>query len=538
VTETDAKARRLAVRVEIAEGPQTILGSVRFAGNTFLDDDALRASLPFKVGRPLDPFQIAAVENATQERYVTQGYIRARVNHDLVFNDSQTRADLVFHVEEGERYYVGDIFIRGNRLTKRHVIERELLFREGVPYNYNLVFRSEQALARLGFFKSAKIEPVTAGFEEKTIDLIVYVVERNSGHGAVGLGYNTVDGVQGSVEIGHRNLAGHGRQIDFTAQGFVRDARFRLDKHRMALSFLWPWIARIPLDGNVTASDQLREEAAFDATEFRLTLGVSTYFDRLWNYLPATKRLGGLLTLSQFFQGSLSWSREQSFVFNVDPLAGRDAGIRSGEVLLAYLSPSIVRNSRNDAFNPSGGSYNTIAAEWAAPFLGSTAYYVKVTGKSSWYFPLDRLLRFLPGSTFAFNVSAGWAMPIAPTTEVPVTKRFFLGGYTSLRGYDPAQVGPRGGERNEAVGGNFSAVANADFRLRIWNGIGMLLFADAGNVYPDAAAIDPADVRYSVGLGLRYITPVGPIAADYGFALDRREGADFGQFYFSIGNAF
>ena len=530
--------RRLDLAVGIEEGTQTIISRISFVGNTVFETEELMGMVTLREGEPFDPFRIPAIRSRILDRYYRQGYIRARVSRRIIPDESGRTAELVFEIHERDQYFFGNVYIRGNRLTQNHVIERELFIESGAPYSYESVFRSEQALMRLGFFRSVKIESITTGYEDENIDLMVRVVERDGGYGSLGLGYNTVDGFESTVELGHRNLAGHGRRVSFFAEGVIHDRHFRLEEHQISISFLWPWIGRIPLDGNLSITDQAQQEALFDSHEMRVVLGVSTMFDRLFFFLRSTRDNLQLIELSRFFRGTLEYSVEQAFITDVDERSAEELDIERGEIVVASLSPQLVRNSQNDAFNPSSGSVNRIAMEWAAPYFGSEVHYFKIMGRSSWYFPLDRLLRPLPESVFAFNVSSGWATSLEEADEVPIYKRFFLGGSNTLRGYNPTQVGPREGRRRDATGGNFMFHVNTDFRIPLLWGVGVLLFFDLGNVYEDYGAFEFEDIRYSAGLGLRYITPVGPLSAEYGFALTRWGETDFGQFYLSVGNAF
>ena len=124
------------------------------------------------------------------------------------------------------------------------------------------------------------------------------------------------------------------------------------------------------------------------------------------------------------------------------------------------------------------------------------------------------------------------------TDELPVNKRFFLGGRTTVRGYERDQIGPKG-EDGTVIGGDLMANFKVELRFPIKGDFGGALFWDAGQVWrSDAASIDLGDLRSAAGFGLRYRTPVGPVSIDVGFKLDRKEGEDLSKWHFTIGNVF
>lgn len=543
---------RLDLILTIDEGVRTSISRIRFNGNKAFDDAELGKALSLKQGQDLNPFLIKQSINRINELYSRNGYIRARIENRLVLGEAERTADLIFEIIEERQYLFGEVYLKGNRLTNKHIILREMFISEGEPYNYENVFRSEQALSRLGFFRSVKIQPITGGFDEEIIDLVVLVSERNAGYGSFALGFNTVDGYESTVEIGHRNLAGHGRKVSLLTQVFVPESNmsnsdFNLDEHLATITFFWPWIARIPLDGTLTITDQAREESIFDAAEFRVGLGISTDLARLFYFLRSTRDKRGLIDTVQFIRVGLEYAIEQNYITNVDEQAEENRDIERGEIFITTLVPQVTRNSKNDAFYPTRGSVNRLSAEWATPYLGSDVHYLKLTGNTSWYFGLDRYYKALwlrramqpiDDTVIAFNFSTGWISSFDQDGDIPINKRFFLGGINTIRGYNPTQVGPLDTENKDAIGGNFMFHSNFDLRFRLPYSFGLLVFFDAGNVYEQYDKFTFPDIRYSTGLGLRYITPVGPISADYGFALTRWHETDFGQFYITIGNAF
>ncbi|MBF0473164.1 MAG: BamA/TamA family outer membrane protein, partial [Nitrospirae bacterium] len=139
--------------------------------------------------------------------------------------------------------------------------------------------------------------------------------------------------------------------------------------------------------------------------------------------------------------------------------------------------------------------------------------------------------------TFAFSLRSGAAFGLAQTTDLPLIERFFLGGMNTVRGFQQDQVGPKAAN-GTPIGGNFFCLSNVETRFDIASGFGAVLFFDIGNVWLNVTDVDFTELRKSAGIGVRYMTPVGPFRLDYGFKLDRRQGESPGEFHFNLGYAF
>jgi len=139
--------------------------------------------------------------------------------------------------------------------------------------------------------------------------------------------------------------------------------------------------------------------------------------------------------------------------------------------------------------------------------------------------------------TLALSLRGGVAYGFGGTDELPLVERFFLGGRSTVRGYEQDTLGPKGADNNP-TGGNAFLMGNLELRTAVGKGIGIVPFLDAGNVWVKPADFRISDIRYTAGLGLRYETPVGPLRIDYGVKLNKEERESRGAVHFSIGHAF
>ncbi|HPQ68768.1 MAG TPA: outer membrane protein assembly factor BamA [bacterium] len=550
VIDYDAAKDRIDVVIVMDEGPQTRVQSVKYLGNSVVTDEELAEALDemdveLKVGEPFNPFTMQKIKVALLYNYLRQGYVKARVKETVKLSEDGKTVDLTFTFTEKQQYFFGNIYYRGNKLTKRHVIARELVVVEGRPYNFEQIFRSEQALIQLGFFNSVDISPVAGDFEDQMVDMMVTVNERKSGYIQAGVGYNTYLGWRGAYELGHRNLAGHGRRLSFRFEAFVTDPSFEFDRRNTAVSFTWPWMGRVPLDGSLTIRDMLQNEIAYDVRSFGLTVGTTLQWQKMLNFLEATHPseevrdfAGKRSTRRTFdpFTTKLDWELARDFLYNIDPLV-QDQEV--GEITITTFSPMIIFDKRDNIFNPTRLTYNTLRFDYGAPWALSQIHYLKATASTAWYLPIYELLPFLSGWVFAENIVVGHGQALRITDTIPINRRYFLGGSTTLRGFGQNQISPLAEDGKTPVGGYFMAYQNTEIRLPMGDsGFGLLMFFDAGDVTNGTNTFYLDRLRTTAGLGFRYITPVGPLSADYGIKLNRRPEETFGEFYLTIGNAF
>jgi len=224
------------------------------------------------------------------------------------------------------------------------------------------------------------------------------------------------------------------------------------------------------------------------------------------------------------------------YEFSIDETLDVDPGAviseeDKGRANLASVRALMVLDFRDDPFNPKRGTFLSGGAELASAVLGSQVDYWSLTGQASYYHPVVRR------NSLALSARAGVIRPYGSTVEVPIQKRFFAGGRTTVRGFSQDSLGPKGDD-GSPTGGNYQLILNAEMRFPLDYGFLFATFVDAGSVWLSRDPLNGFDLRESAGLSLRYITPVGPISVDYGWKLDRRPGESPGEWSFAIGMVF
>jgi outer membrane protein insertion porin family len=229
---------------------------------------------------------------------------------------------------------------------------------------------------------------------------------------------------------------------------------------------------------------------------------------------------------------------------SADPGLGADQRLNQ-ESRIASVSGGVTWDKRDDPLNPRTGFLLGTDLKYAFPLLAADAHFFKFLTQAGLYRPWGK-------TRFAFSLRGGviWnfapcldptGVNCAPNLIIPVPERFFAGGTSTHRAFTRDNLGIPGQTLNSdgvGVGGNTMLIANAEWRVPVTGGFEVAFFVDAGNVWADPKNVDLSQVRTGAGIGLHYLTPVGPLRLEYGLKLDRKPGEDPGAFAFSVGYPF
>ncbi len=506
----------LNLEFSVKEGARVEIKNIEITGNTVISTSVIKDVLKIKKGDPYNEIDIGDARFRVFSLYNRLGYVNAEVEEKRVINDDAVF--LSFKITEKQPFVFGKIVIRGNKKTKDNIVKREFDIKEGEPYNYAAIFSTRQKLYKLGLFSEISIEPLERSQSEdaeKTVnytqDLLVDLKEGNPGVVEVGLGYGDYEGLRGFFDVNYRNISGYNRQISLRTE-------LNSIEQRVMLNFTEPWFFNQPsLPFNVTLTKEKTRSIDID------TRNVKYKVDRVSLVAGVTKEFNHNL------KGTLNYEYSLVETSDVEPdviLSKEDTGTLG----ISSISPSLFYDTRDNPFDPKSGSLQGILLKFASSALISETDFIKAAVKSSWYIQVMKRL------VFAFSMQGGLALGLGDTSDLPLIERFFLGGRSTVRGYEHDDLGPKG-EDDNATGGNVFALLNSELRISLKKGFGLVTFVDAGNVWEKIEDVEPA-LRYTVGLGLRYNTPVGPFRVDYGHKLSRREGESAGKLHFSIGHAF
>jgi outer membrane protein insertion porin family len=503
--------RVVDVTFEIDEGQQVKIKEVRIAGNRDIGLSEIRNAVRIRKKAPFNVIDIGDARYRVLSLYKRYGYVDASV--DVKSTVEGGWASLLFNIDEKKPSVLGKVIIRGDRQTKEKIIRREFTLREGAPYNYEELLKVKQRIYRLGIFDEVSID-VLAEDElphKKVKDLLVTVHENKPGAVEVSLGYGDYEEFRGALDISYRNLGGYNRQIGLRGEVSLVETRY-------IVNFIEPWLFNkrdLPFRASLIKEE--RKNVNVD------TRDVLYEIDKISFIASVEKELIPRL------KAILGYEYSMIDTFNVEPgvvLTRED----TGTLAISSISTSLFYDGRNNPFNPTRGSLSGIVLKFASKAFLSEVEFIKGTLQSSWFYELKK------GLVLASSFRGGAAYSYEELEELPLVERFFLGGRTTVRGYMHDNLGPKG-EDDVPTGGNIFALINEELRIDVGKGVGFVIFLDGGNIWRVTEDIDD-ELKFTVGGGLRYNTPVGPVRIDYGHKLDREAGESTGEIHFSFGHAF
>lgn len=544
-------------RIVIEEGPRALLGEVGVSGAAALNAAEVRRIVRLEPGQPFYEPTITAARDAVQLEYLNLGFSTAEVRVESALSDDRTRVDLTFAITEGPQTIVDRVIVVGNQRTAESVIRREVLLRPGEPLGLRDLLESRRRLGALGLFRRIDIRELEHGppasrdvlvtVEEAPVTTISYGggLELNRRLRAVGEGGTAEERIElaprGFFDIGRRNLGGKNRSVNLFTRVSVRprdapddpaldgrgigfnEYRF-VGTYRQPSAFLWG--SDLSLTGAV-------EQAVRSSFNFARK-GVSA---------EAARRLTP--TLRGSFRYSFGTTRTFDERLSEDEQAAIDRLFP--QVRLSTMSGAIVRDTRDDVVEPTGGTFLSAEGSLAARALGGQVGFMKTYVQGYWFRQLSRSRSVVFASRASLGLADGFQRSPqpggpdgVPIEDLPASERFFAGGDTTIRGFALDTVGTPGtiSERGFPTGGNAVLILNGELRVPVWGDVGAAFFIDGGNVFRRVTDFAIDELRGSVGFGVRYRSPIGPIRLDMGFKLDPRDGERRRVLHFSIGQAF
>jgi outer membrane protein insertion porin family len=527
--------------IGVDEGEPTRVESVSFEGTGPVTSDRLSKNLRLKQGVPFNPTLVNADIYTMKRQYFEQGYLGVEIEDSVVVEGKVVR--LHYEVDPGPVVTIRRIAITGNRLTKDHIIERELAFEEGEVFRLSKAIETQRNLFETGLFTEAEILPENLDVRTRTVDVTVRVRERKSAYFEFGFGVGNVLGSRITGEWGDRNLFGRGRKLVFKAE-YSFDI---FEGGVVDFSRIDPRVKYYRYDA------EFGQRRVFGS---KLGVGVNGYIEK-----DATVEAIIIRTRGLAVGGGLHVSpRTDAAVRLSDERIEREApDVGSEKSHSRLISSTLSHDTRDFILDPRRGGYRDLRLELAGGILGGDNDFYTLNTSLQKYWPKTR------NSALAVRARIGYADAYGASKNagVPVENRYFTGGGNSVRGFEENSLGPTdltptasGEPAPVVVGGRFLLVGNVELRFPVpyfWRyRFSGAVFADAGNVWRSLQSVDlgdfrlvaprdevtDRDFRYSLGVGLRYNTPVGPIRLDFAAPIKKDETDKFGRFHLSLGQIF
>lgn len=500
------------LEISLDEGPPVMVEDVEIVVDGAVSGpwhDDLLAVVPLKQGRRFTTPDFDETEKAVRRFLSLWGYPRADVWTSGILDKEAKKAHIRVEVTLGPLCSFGPTRVEGNRRVETSLILRELTFRPGDRYRAKALTDSQKRLMDLKLFTFVDIQPLLEESSGTEVPVSVVVKEAKSQTVRLGAGYGTEDELRGRIGYEYRNFLGEGRnlELDAKASSLVRFFEGRFTQPH----FLWDPF-RLAVSGGV--SREMQE--SYENEQY-------------------------------FLRPQVAWQYTDHWLFNAGP------NVEANRLVKVGLSPKAIRPSdqEGEEYYVSslvfGASYQRVDSlldprkgvqffqrlEWGGTPVGSEVAFVKLGLEGRSYLPVD------PFGVLAFRAKWGSIAALEDTTRIPIFKRYFSGGSNSIRGYPYQKLGPLDEEGNP-LGGLTLVELSSEWRFPVkgsWEGV---LFFDTGNVFETRYELLWDQLRSTVGAGLRYKTPVGPLRLDVGYQLNPPDQDFFNryQIHLSIGQAF
>ncbi len=502
------------ISIAISEGEPFKVGEIKFGGDVLGRESILRSMVALKTGESFSGAQLQASAKRMGDYLGELGYAFANVQPVPVPDRDKKIVAFNFLVDPGRRAYVRKINVAGNGRTRDEVIRRELRQFEASWYDGERVRLSRERIERLDFFKEVNIETRAVGDAPDQVDLLVTVVEKPTNQLNFGIGFSSLEKISISAGISQQNFLGTGQ----TVSARVNTSRAN---RSVSLSVFDPYFT----DDGISRS--------FDIYSTKLNasaLGLGNYASRTSGIglrfgIPYTEV--DRVTFGLTYENIKLTTNEFSPARFIAPL--NQYGDKSDALL---LNLAWARDSRNSVLTPTRGRLSSAGVDVTLP--GFKQRYGKLNLQHQTYLPLNK------DFTLAFygDLSLGKGLQ---GRQYPIFKNLYAGGIGSVRGFDSNTLGPTDGFSSDPLGAKSKLQGSVELILPI-PGTGNdktlrgFLFADVGNVFP--GKIEFSQLRSSAGIGLSWISPVGPMKLSYGIPIKKEPLDKLQRFQFQVGTSF
>ncbi len=504
----------MAISINIFEGEKFVVAGVKLDGNFLGRDDEFRSLVSIKPGQAYNADQVAETVKAFTDYFGKFGFAFARVQPRPDIDRSTNLVVLVLQADPSRRAYVRKINVAGNNRSRDVVVRRELRQLEAAWYDSDKIKLSRNRIDRLGFFKEVAIETNDVPASPDQVDLTVNVVEKPTGSLTLGAGFSSNDGLGLSFGIRQENAFGSGNSLG------VQVNTSAINKV-IVFNTTDPYFTQDGVSRTIDLYHRVSNPYLDPASYSLQTTGTSMRFgipftERDTIYLGAGVERTTIVPGTNLPQAYLDYANQFGYASTSVP-----------------LTVGWARDDRDSALVPTRGRFQRASAEWSA---GGEVRYLRGTYQYQHYLPITKQY------TFAFNgdLALGQGIDGRP---YPLFKNFFGGGLGSVRGFEAGSLGPRDPVTGLTLGGTKKINLNMEFQAP-FPGTGndrtlrMYAFVDTGNVYGQYEDIDFSQFRASAGVGISWISPMGPLRLAFSRPLRSFDGDRIQSIQFQIGTTF
>ena len=540
----------LEVVFRIHEGPQYRVGKVEIGGELIQDGKQMLKSVKLTTGQIFRGSRLRDDITTLTEMYSNKGFAFVQVDPITNVNPTEKKVDVALVIAKGPPVYFNRVLVAGNTKTRDKVVRRELLTNEQELFAGTKITQSRNALQRTGYFEDVQITTKKTN-QPDAVDVLVDVKEGPTGTFQVGAGYSSGDGFLFNANISEKNLMGRG-------QGVSGSFSIGSSRQDFILSVGDPYFNDTKMAVGLEAFNTEREYTDFD--ERKIGFGINTSYPLKNFRMPffgrteanrGSDQLAGdaPLTMWDYMRGGLSYNLTHEKIDGFSATAPDSIREEGGNTLTSSVTPGITYDSRDHFFAPTEGTKSAFSLKTAG--LGGDTRFIKSDLSGRWHYPLLKDPSWGGSYVLALGGTLGYGFGFSKNNtgdrDLPLFERYFLGGINSIRGFAERSIGPREPSGCDAstppvctgtdvIGGDKSVVLNAELLFPIMEQYGVrgVVFFDMGNAFNES--FNFGDLRRSVGAGVRWMSPFGPLRVELGFALSKQPDDETSVLGFSIGS--
>jgi outer membrane protein insertion porin family len=510
----------MAITINITEGERFVISGVKLEGNYLNRDDEFKALVKIAVGKPYNAETVAETTKAFTDYFGKFGFAFARVEAKPQIDRRNNRVQFVLQAEPSRRAYVRRIQVAGNDRTRDEVIRREFRQLEAAWYDGDKIRLSRDRVDRLGYFTQVNVETVEVPGAPDQVDLLFTVAEKPTGSISLGAGFSSAEKVALSFGIRQENAFGSGNYLAVE----VNTSKFN---RNLVLSTTDPYFTRNGISRTIDVFQRTTRPYLGDVNAYSLiNTGAGLRFG-----VPVTEND----TVFMGVNAEQTEIRTGSGLPDAYSEYAQKFGAKSSALPLTL---GWTRDGRDSALVPTRGSLQRVNADVS---VGGDVRYVRASYQYQQYFPLTKKY------TLAFNTDLGWGQGLKGQ-EYPLFKNFYVGGLGSVRGFEQSTLGPTRATSSTNLapiylGGAKKLVFNAEF-ITPFPGAGndrtlrLFGFTDIGRAFGENENVSFGDLRASAGVGLSWISPMGPLRFSYATPIRQQTGDKIQRLQFQIGTSF
>jgi outer membrane protein insertion porin family len=514
------KPDKLVLVINIVEGRQYHVGEISFSGNKLYDSALLKRVVRQKPGFVFVPSKLDKDVERLDDFYGKDGYLDTRVRLNRKPNIQTGAIDIEYTIAESEKFNVESIVIDGNTKTKSTVILRELVLGPGDVFSTVLMKISQLRLENTRFFESTNVTPQETNIPGRR-NMRIAVREGRTGNLTFGAGFSSLERATLFAEVSQSNFDLFNRRSFFQGDGQKFRLRMQLGSlsSEVVLDFEEPWLFQKQL---ALGFSVFRTSSEYNSTFYtQIQTGFEVYLRK---------------HLFELWNGRLSYTYQVFDIKDVSPSASAIIRALEGNNAASTVGLQLERDTRDKIINTTNGNRVELNLRVSGGILGGS----KINDNYSLEFRGAQFFPVFETQTQVLGLLArgGVTQNFGRSTDVPYYQKWYLGGPTTLRGFEFREVSPRD-QFDEPIGGKTYGFFSAEYSLDIVSPIRFAIFYDAGFVNRGAYDFNPANYHDNFGFGLRLFVAGAPLSLDFGIPITGEKLAKKGnQFNFSFGTRF